>query len=105
MVSASPCVVNRPGGVATRQRFEEVVRELGEVRLRVSRVDALEDLAGPQVRRPAAACAERLVQSVTDEPVPEPKPTDRRGLSENPGLDGLVEDVEHRILVEFDNGG
>ena len=49
-----------PAGISARQRFEEVVCKLREVRLRIGCVEVLEDLPGPQVRalrRPALSAS------------------------------------------------
>ena len=48
-------VTDGAGGICARQRFEEMVRKLREVRLLIRRVQTLEDLARTQVRRSPAA--------------------------------------------------
>ena len=98
MVARALRVIDRATGVPTRQRFEEVVCKLGEVRLRIGRAETLEDLPGPQVCRSSMACGECFVQGVADERVREAKPADRWRLGEYACCDRLVEQFESSRL-------
>ncbi len=91
-------VVDRATGVSTRQRFEEVVCKLREVRLRIGCAETLEDLPGPQVRRSSVTCGECFVQGVADERVREAKPAGRWRVGEYACRDRLVEQFESSRL-------
>ena len=94
-LAGQPCVGGGALGVADRQRLEEMVRELGEVRLRVIGVELLERRCDPAVQREAATRAQLVVQGVANQGVREAQaPGSARHVDDDARRGRLVEQLE-----------
>src|SRR5262249_44487873 len=76
-VAGARGVVDGLGDVAARQRLEEVVRQLREVRLGVARVEHLQHLADAVVAPDALQRPQLLVESLADQGMREAVAADR----------------------------
>ena len=91
--------------VAALRALEEVVRELGRVRLGIRRVDPFEHLPDPAVRPGAPAGRKLLVERIANEAVREPKPpADLGDLDDHVGGQSRVQDVERLVAGDPPEG-
>ena len=97
MLAGTGGVVGRAGGVPGGRRLEEVVRELGERRVRPVAVEGEERLADRCVEGDAVLRGQIVIQRLADQPVREAVAAEQaRHLLDEPGRRGLVELAEQR---------
>ena len=94
-IAGAPRVLDRLARRRRAGRGEEVVRQLGEMGLRIGGIDRLERLADLLVEPQPPRQGQVVVERVPDESMTEAKPTGRSGHLANDALGhGLVQHVE-----------
>ena len=104
-LAGSGGVVDRSAGVTPRTcRQQEVMRELGEVRIGITSVDLLERAADAPVQLRPPTRFELAVQGVADKNVLEGERADNAAArSDRPAVDGIIKEVEQSVLLPTDH--